>query len=208
MRYSVLATDFVTKGVVVGAKVNACSFFDVDCATPLATGKTDPTGEAVLTINALPFTGYVEVSADGYLTQLTFDRPLVGDAGMQAGLVTPAAFEGIVKAADSTKSWDSKLGVVSLFMFDCFAIRAPGISYDVSKKDPSTWGFYFLNGFPHVDATQTDVAGWGGFNNVPTGQVDVSATRATTGEVVSSVGVLSRAGTITVVNLYPSPVGL
>jgi hypothetical protein len=188
--------------------VQACPKLDLTCGafvTPVV--KSDATGSAKLTIPA-GFDGYLTINGGtATVPALWYFSPFpTADGTYRVGLLSPASFQQIASAVGA--NIDPNAGHAINFAIDCtetYGNTAAGISFGSDKTTGETKAFYLINAVPSITATSTDSAGIGGFANLPTGFVTITATDQANGIKSGSVSTLIRAGTITYAPVAPSP---
>lgn len=201
--------DYQDGALVPGATVKACEIGSADCIPPLATSTLDDSGDPTLTLPS-PFTGYFDIEATSYVTELLFIYPSVVEslapgAVWQEGLIQSSQYPGLALAAGA--SLQTSLGVVYSTVTDCDGYYAPGISFSSTDLGPSASPFYEVNGTPSGRAKVTsygpgNLVG-GGFINVSPGLVHITA--SLDGKAVSIVSARVRAGAFTSILQVPTP---
>jgi hypothetical protein len=207
--------DYVSHGFIPGLDVSVCSLLDPDCARPLASGRTDATGTAVMRLQNAPdafglgLNGYFEVTSPdmsyvpnivywGYpLSEANAPSPAGGGPNWN---VTPAEYQGL--AAFLGVTLDPKRGTIVAVVVDCLLDNAPGVQVSLDVRDQAIGEFY---GFNNPKATATDQTGLAIFTNVPAGTVHLTATPLAIRKPSSHVAVQVRAGWITGPTLLPTP---
>jgi hypothetical protein len=194
-----------------GITIRACPKLDVTCTNALpGTSTSDSQGNATLTVPA-GFDGYLEINGNGngnsIVPALWYFSPFpVTDGTYNVGLFAQGDFQNIAQTSGATI--DPSLGHSFAFALDCaeqYGSFTAGMSFDVDKKSTETRSFYLINGLPSTTATATDASGIGGFANLPTGIVTLTATLQSTGVRSGSSSVLIRAGVITYSPIAPGP---
>lgn len=187
----------------------ACLADDADCARPVLQNIA-PGDDGFLELE-LPwgFGGYIELQAPDYLPALAYDtRPYTQSTSTHGPpMLTQSALESI--AAASGRSADlSARGLALLDVRDCDDTAGDGVSFDeVNGQAP----FYFVGATASADLTQTAISNqlsagrepraMGGFADLEPGPTEFHVVLPESGEVVSSVTVVIRAGHITYVRL-------
>ena len=207
---SMTLSDFATNAGVSGIAVKACAKSDATCANPIASGTTDANGAVTLTdvpLGVSGFDGYLDASGGGILPTLVYRSipASKGLAGAHFPVLTSAEASGVATLLGT--SIDATRGHVAGSAVDCSGNWPAGVMLGASTADASTRGFYLVGGAPSATATATDAneSNGGGYLNLPVGTATVTAKVQATGVVSSSVDVQVRAGTMTLVYLFPTP---
>jgi hypothetical protein len=209
---SVPLVDLNTKKPVITIDARPCGKTDVTCASPL--GPTvQPNAQGILSfVLDAGFDGYVELKStniDGglpaHLPSLVFFNPplSVDTIYIPIPLISPAALGGL--AAQFGNAIDPTLGAPFAEVMDCQGKAADGVGVALDQVDSGTRTFYFVNGLPTESTTQTDLTGYSGFINAPTGVRTITGTVKATGKRVGTISVLVRPSTLTYTVLPPTP---
>jgi hypothetical protein len=191
-----------------GVSVQACQALDSTCTTaPVLV--TNDAGIADFPDTNGAFDGYYLTQQAGSFPALFYPgRVLASEPHMlfPTSLLPYTEAAGLGDAIGVTVSTSPDAGVGHLFVqaFDCADLHAPGVSFSVSA-DAGT-EFYQVGGLPVTTpmATQTDNGGTGGFVNIPSGVVKVTATVVTQNDLALPVySVFVRPGAQTVLYLRP-----
>lgn len=201
--------DFVTRKTIPNALVRVCPAGDANCTTPSAMGTTDATGMVTLNVPVVAsgISGYLEISEPNYMTTLSFlghtDKLSYWANGIIAPyIVSKAVFAQLIGAVGVTAS--PTRGHLGFLTEDCGGILSSGISVATSNADAQSIKAYSVAGVPSKTATQTDASGFGFIANVPSGAATVTSTR-NGARMGSDDGVLFRAGSVTTINVAPTP---
>jgi hypothetical protein len=112
-------------------------------------------------------------------------------------------FINLVEFAGGT--YDPLRGVGLVLAVDCQDDRAAEVRLVSPDADAETLPFYFKDGAPNIEETQTDEQGAGGFLNLPVNKViRLEMHRATTDELIGTTSFRARAGAIVYVPLGPT----
>lgn len=186
---------------------------DPSCSERVMAGTTEADGtfRATLPMRAdrSGFDGYARVTGDeGVMNTVVFFNPPITEnreAPESTPLVMQSTFDRLVDATMGVEP-DPDRGHLALEALDCTWSRTAGVTFEVDAADGRTTAAY-LRGemMPSVTADRTDKSGLGGFLNVPTGPVTVTAKIAETGEVVGRADVFVEAGTVSEVAVAPTP---
>lgn len=191
---------------IPGATVKVCALDDPACSTPLDEGVTDAIGEAAVDVPR-EVSVFLDVTADSYVPLLTFpwDPPPQNDneVALLVMMTTPQQLATFAALAGTTP--DPARGHLSVSAFDCSAANAPGVTVEVSTADANTVTGYWDSGVPKPNLPAT-VSGGAIIGNVPAGSATVHGTvLPLCNEPMGAAPVHVRAGTISVVELFPSP---
>lgn len=181
--------------------VRACSPADVNCLTPLTVDLTPDTQGFVRVPLSYGFAGFLEIVSEGYLPEVAFLRePLQTDEayGGRVALVPPEAVAPLAMA--SGVDVRRELAIIAVIATDCAGQRAKGVRYSTNIGGLP---FYYSDGIPTPAATATDLAGTGGFLNVPPGLVSVNGITADGHSLPSRRGLVRGRG-VTLFQLGPS----
>jgi hypothetical protein len=195
---------------VTMATVDVCDKLDVNCT---ATGPGFPKGlspdaNGNVTFSVFQgFDGFIRIAGPTIMDSRVFvGRPIVTPPSVKAvELLQPSDYSAIASFAKQTVNMAR--GTAILLSFDCQGLAAAGVSFTTADADSMSTQFYLINMFPEVPpmATATDVDGFGGFFNLPTGPAVAESYRAA-GDVYigeSSFNVLAY--TISYVLVAPTP---
>ncbi len=207
--------DLVTKAPMTELTIKVCAKLDVSCTSPLGQPLT-PDSKGVVTVPnvAAGFDGYLDVQSsqappDGGLPAVVpslvfFNPPLVDDTTYATILMlTPATLAQLATTAGNTL--DPSLGAAFYGAVDCQSKFAADVACTIDRTDPQTKGFFLVGGLPSETASSTDSSGYGGFINVPTGYIRLTATVHSTSKRIGETSVLVRPSTISYTFLVPSP---
>ncbi|HVJ90115.1 MAG TPA: hypothetical protein VM580_09955 [Labilithrix sp.] len=101
--------------------------------------------------------------------------------------------------------YNPNAGLVLVFAKDCYLGDLAGITFTTTAEGPDMHAFYIIDSQPSLQETKTGLQGGGGFVNVPPGLFTFTATWAATGERLGAARVLVRAGSVTIVDISPTP---
>jgi hypothetical protein len=186
---------------VTNVSTRVCLPVDLTCATPLSeVSGLDPQGLLVVQV-PVGFSGYLEVQVDAHVPTLFHMRKPVLRDMLDLQPVTPIPTAGLLQLAGLLNTEVvPELGVIALAVVDCQGSRAPGAAF---SNNLGGRVFYFIDGVPNVSASATDIQGLGGFANVPTRLLEVSAQLDTNGQIIGTRTLLPRAGWINSVQVRP-----
>jgi hypothetical protein len=203
-----------TRGMPIpGVEVRRCAELDPECSTPLEVTVTDAEGIALLTAPPETDDGdrfFVEATRDGYVPTLYYIAGPWIDASrtmifrIPLDMVTPAEL-GLYMESGGI-DYDPSLGLVVMTSTDCEGWALPGVRLTAEPLGTATAPFLFF-GLPMAVTSGnelTDGSGRGGFTNLPSGIVGVTAVHVDSGRAVGERSVLVRPGWWTEVRLSPS----
>jgi hypothetical protein len=186
---------------------------DVSCSDPVVTGTTDGEGQFTGTIPTGPkrkgFDGYARVTGTSSTvdTLIFFNPPITENQGapVSVPMLSSSTFDALSNAVMGLDP-DPERGHLALEALDCTWRRTAGVTFEIDTADGESTELYMNDGMPTASTSKTDATGLGGFFNVSTGDVTVTAKSAETGETIGSVDVFVEAGTISEVAVAPDPV--
>jgi hypothetical protein len=197
--------DLIDGSAIPGVTGRVCEKLDTECKNPLtAELPATPAGDLVFMLRS-GFDGYVEMKAPGKMPGLYFIYPPV-DADReipQVPLIEPALVEQL--AVLNGRQLQADRGHVLLGGYDCQHVPADGMTLSTDDADGQTSNFYVINNVPKAGAKTTDLSGRGGFINLKTGIVVVTARVGADNRKIAAVSLFVRAGMITYTSIVPSP---
>jgi hypothetical protein len=192
-----------------GLLIKACNPADPACADVYASGTTDSSGVAQLTLPPLApfvygFQGYFDLSSPSgdvfpYLYFLSFP---ISEANAQLALSIPLTKDFYSAMGLVNVSPDPERGHIAIVAYDCLLVYAPDVT--VSAEGVDGGEFYSQTGLPNATASATDASGIVYFFNMMPGQYVLHVTPNDTGRVSSTVRVLVRAGALSVATALPT----
>ena len=186
---------------IANAFAKVCLPADLACAMPLSEVRGLAADDVLALQVPRGFNGFVELTVDGHVPMVFEMRRPVWRDTVDTLPLQPIPTAGLLQLAGLLNTEIvPELGFVSVTVVDCKGDRAPGVVYNNNLGGRL---FYFIDGVPSVSAPATGFQGSGGFGNVPTRLVEITATLAADGREVGTKTVLPRAGWITVVEVYP-----
>jgi len=99
---------------------------------------------------------------------------------------------------------DTTRADVLLHAFDCQGNNASQVVFSITPNDGQAIPYYLSSGLPTRSSTETDVSGYGGFVNLPSGTVTVTATDSRTKTVIDTLTLVVRAGSATWSSMVPN----
>jgi hypothetical protein len=199
-------TDAVSQQKIAGATLKLCRKIDVGCQSPVLSTTTDASGAASFSIDAT-LTGYVEVSAAGFLPTLYFfNPPIDGNRTVPTiPISTELAHSAVLRTLGLTP--DEGRGTVVMATVDCNGKTAADVAFSVSNMDSSSKVFYYVDGLPTAAAATTS-SGYGGVANVPAGAVTFNATVVKGGLALPPVSLVVRGGALSFSTAVPFVTGV
>jgi hypothetical protein len=195
---------------IAGLTVDVCSKTDVTCIT---VNPNYPHGLVTDANGNIPFTvfygfdGYMRISGTNIMDSRVYvGRPLTQAPEVkQVRLLSPNDYQILV--AYAKRMVDTTRGTAIVDAHDCSDQPVAGLTFTCPAADMSSQLFYLVNQLPQVPpaATQTDVDGFGGFFNLPTGGALVRAYRASDNLLVGESSFDVLANTISYVLVSPTP---
>jgi hypothetical protein len=183
-----------------GATVHACALADAECTEPLTTDYP-LTAEGWVNI-PLPFgfNGYLEIRGETIMPALLFlgeplrrARPSMYPVAMVEKRILPG-----VSGLTGTMQTDTT-GLLTIRVFDCQDISASGVSF--SQQQPGV-EWYYVDGVPSAEVTETSSEGLGGFINTPPGVSIINTTGREGQTLASRKRVAVRAGWLTALRMW------
>jgi hypothetical protein len=201
--------DVLTGAFPLDLQVRACSKLDVQCTSPLgATVDVSSTpGLLKVTVDS-GFDGYLELKSPAITPALFFViKPVWEDTTITTPLrvVSPDGFMGIAKAIETTLDLTT-MGHVYALAGDCGDVPAAGVRFEIDKESAQTARYYMSNGAPSGTAVETDSSGTGGFLNLPSGFVRLTAYVANTGARIGIASFQVRVGAVSYPRVIPTPI--
>jgi hypothetical protein len=182
-------------------QVRACALLDVTCLSP-ATQPVGPSEDGLVHVS-LPtgFDGFLEIRSDDTVPALFFMHEPVQRDTLAPPLPLISGLGVAALAANNGAELDLEDGgLVVVRAFDCSGLPADGVRL---SSDTGADVFTFVEGLPRVGLDVTDVAGLGGFMNVPPGFVRVSGEHVASGESTGSESIVVRPQWLTFGDLHP-----
>lgn len=205
--YNISYEDFITGDPLTGRNLvaKACARGDQACTTPLDEQMADENATINLTLptGTNGFDGYIEVTGDGVGWLNFFHRPLIEDEEYSEGIVTESGLITLATLLSTTP--DDADGDLLFAVADCGPGDPIGAQVSATGTDADTILAYLVGEIPRKDVDVTDQSGFGGYVNVPPGDVTITATVAETSEQIASADVFVKAGFTSFVFLPPSP---
>jgi hypothetical protein len=192
--------DAVTQKPLPDASVKLCAKLDPQCATPIQSLTLAADGSVSLTVPS-DANDYLLIELAGYVPLLSFIDPGGALPTITAALVTTAGSAALNQTVGVTA--DPEKGSIYVSVTNCLQERAEGVHVDLDPLGSAT-PFYSIASALSKTATETDGRGSAGFINANTGVVTLTATVASTGEVLAQVTTLVVAGAVTQQPMHPS----
>lgn len=204
----VYATDGT--GVGTDAVVDICDKLDVGCtgADPKFPKGLSPDADGTINV-VVPegFDGFVRVTHTEIVDARVYvGRPLLGPPGIEeVQLFRPIEFDFLAAMAGQTP--DPDRGTAIVLAVDCQGGKGSGVRLETPNGDGETLEWYLVNQTPTPPPTAnaTDVDGFGGFFNLPTGGAVVRAYREEDDAYIGESSFQILADTISFVQVAPTP---
>jgi hypothetical protein len=194
-------TDMLTGAPVPGVTARVCHLRDLDCNAPLGADIiSDKDGLLALTL-AGNFDGYVQIQGKERVTGLYFPPPLTRDRADTAVALAKAV--DLLPFGQLVGGFEADRGTVMVQVVDCAGIPAEGVSFESNDADSRASAWYSENSLP-VGTKATDVTGFGGYFNMPSGIASIRATVAGGEHVVGTVGLVIRPGALSYGRFVPT----
>lgn len=200
---------------VSGLTVRACGRVDLACSQPFDVTTTDEQGYVNVSVPAW-FDGFMELpTATSFTTMVPslssgppsdIDQPkdMVIKDDIAAHLLAEPELN--ILLAQIGQSVDPELGHIFALATDCNGAPANGVELVPAVRATKTTPYYTdTTGTPSVTSNQTAQAGEAGFVNMATGPVSLTARLAESGRKIGTYTVIVRPGTISYVNVAPTP---
>jgi hypothetical protein len=208
--------DQLGSAPVVGAEVSLCRFTDPTCSAPIKSAISDQNGNVTLdipgTVLGIGSDDYVQItSPDGNVVP-TLDflgypvsRPRAPIAEPYATVLSPTELTTLASLLGIDAGLASIYGIAAFEVFDCNGLPSPGATVSIEPMAPQAVPFILTPGeTPTTTATATTSIGVGGFAAVPPGTVTLTATPQGMRESSSRAQLLVRAGTDSIIYLFPT----
>jgi hypothetical protein len=190
--------DIGTRAAPPNLRARACGITDPLCSEPLTPFvAADASGVVQLPLFH-GFAGYLELLSDVtvptvafFPSTLTANTSTVFQEPVPRTLVQPGALVGLADV--NGIEIEPTAGYVVMFSLDCSGRLTENVEFSLNNQDVAV-RYYFANNFPSITLETTTPDGIGGFVNVPGGVATVSATLASTGELVRTATLFVRSG--------------
>jgi len=193
--------DLINKGPISGVKADLCRKVDVSCGDPATTVTSDATGSISLDSVEAGFSGYVSLQSSAIVPTLYFFNPSI-DRNQDIpslSLSNSTARAGLLAqlGADTTRA------DVLLNASDCQGKPASGIGYELAPPVSGAIAYYLSSGLPTHNSTATDATGYGGFVNLPSGTITITATELASKTRIATLTLVVREGSATWSRVIP-----
>ncbi|MBL8715316.1 MAG: hypothetical protein JNL79_04940 [Myxococcales bacterium] len=196
--------NLINRNPLPAITVRACDPFDAFCTTIVTESATNTEGIVELAL-ARQYEGYLKASAPGFAPGLLqFGRPAVYQELLPYGaffLYPTESLDGAFATAKLTKLDDH--GHALVVVHDCALDPFVGVRLETPTSDGSTRTFYLAGPTIDLARTETTSDGMAFVANLPVGQQIVRAFRGD--QLVGEHPLEVRAGTVSWLDLYPSP---
>jgi hypothetical protein len=195
---------------VTNATVDVCAKLDTTCmmTDPNYPKGLTPDASGSVTFTVIQgFDGFVRITAPNFVDSRVFvGRPVVAPPAVKSvRLIQTSEYSILAGTAKLTP--DPTRGTAILYAVDCSGLAASGVSFSVSTGDSMSALFYLINQFPTLppSAMATDVDGFGGDFNLPTGPAVVTTNLVSKQEYIGQSSFTVLANTISYVQIAPTP---
>jgi hypothetical protein len=192
--------DAITQMPIDGAKTALCGKLDVECASPMAEGRTSSQGTVHFNVSPL-LDGYVLITNEGYDPTMMFLPPVLEAVNLGAYPLTSIEAVSLLgqQLGQTLMAGTGRLLTISA---GCDHQTASGVALTGEKLGDSAVGFYAVGGLPSLSATATDSSGFAGFLNVEPGSITLNA-KAENGHKAGRVALLVRPGYVSIRRIQP-----
>lgn len=188
-----------------GLTLRLCRNDDATCAAPIV-DIPEPDATGLLTLELDPtFRGYLEVEAPDHMPSLAALPPRVVSPSEPQVIRLIERFDFFVLLSTTDIPYDSDRGFAIALTNSCLDQRAAGVVLSSLDIDDLTAAYYYRDGQPDLEASQTDAQGAGGWSQLPVGAIVAEARRADTLERIGVVEFQSRPGFVSYVPIGPTP---
>lgn len=193
----------LTQKPVADVTAQVCAKIDSACIAPLGEAvKSDELGILTLNIEA-DFDGFLKLEHPDFGTSLYFFNPSVTrDVDFPAVRLASTEMVAMLMQQIGT-TYDPSRGAVVLTASDCLGDSASGVGYSENKSDDRIKAFYSADGLPTTLSHATDASGYGGFIDVPPGNLSIQGTQEDFG-AVGSLSLFVKAGTTSYSRMVPN----
>lgn len=193
--------DLIKKTPIAGVRADLCRKLDVACNDPAATVTSDASGTISLNSVESGFSGYVSLQSTAIVSTLYFFNPSIDrDQDIPSlSLSTSASRGGLLSQLGA----DPARGDILLSTTDCQGKPASGIAYALSPSVPGAVAYYLSSGLPTRSGSMTDATGYGGFVNLPSGTLSVTATDTASQTRIATLTLVVREGSTTWSRVIP-----
>lgn len=191
-----------------GGTVDFCDKLDVECTStsPDFPKNLVPDANGVVTANVKQgFDGFARIThPDIVPSRIYVGRPIVNVPKVkEIQLLRPSEYSALANIAMGTV--DPMRGTAIILVVDCKGDSGAGVHFETPSADGQTLSFYLINQAPVASANATDRDGFGGFFNLPPGSTLARASLAADNTYVGESSFEIRAGTISYVQIAPTP---
>lgn len=200
-RVTMHVTDLIKKTAIADVRADLCRKIDVSCNDPAASVTSDASGTISLTSVEAGFSGYVSLQSSAIVSTLYFFNPLIDrDQDIPAlSLSNSAARAGLLGQLGA----DPARADILLNASDCQGKPVSGITYALTSPIPGAIAYYLSSGLPTRNGTTTDATGYGGFVNLPSGTVTITATDTVSQTRIATLTLVVREGSTTWSRVVP-----
>lgn len=200
-RVTMHLADLVNHSPISGVRADLCRKVDVACGDPAATVTSDASGTVSLPSVEAGFSGYVTLQSSAIVSTLYFFNPLIDrDQDIPSLSLSNSAARGGLLAQLGA---DPARADVLLNASDCQGKPASGISYALTPPIAGAIAYYLSSGLPTHNSSVTDATGYGGFVNLPSGTVTITATDTESRTRIATLTLIVREGSATWSRVIP-----
>jgi hypothetical protein len=197
-------TDLISQGPVANVGARVCRKTDPNCNEPMTADLSSDASGIVTAQVPNGFDGYVEITPAGAMPgSYFFYPPITSNTDIPYVPIVSTSALGMFAQLVGTQI-DPNRGEVFLGAYNCLHAPADGVRLSSADGDSETLPFYLVKGLPSTTATATDSSGLGGILNLRPGSVTLTGTLST-GQIVGTVSMFTRAGEITYTSVVPAP---
>ena len=200
----VLAID--EQHIPMNLSVDVCSSTDIGCLSPQEANLVpDAEGKLDVELDVGQLNVFLKVTSDETMPTTVFlQAPVkIPQSEKVIRMVSQATIEVLAEQA-ANEEWDPTRSSLVVTTSNCLDERATGVRVESMDGDANTVPFYFADGFPNPDATETDAQGAAGFLNMPVGPATVKIYRAATDEFIGTGTYIAQAGVLSYLPIGPT----
>jgi hypothetical protein len=192
----------LTQKPVSDVSVRICAKIDADCLSPLGKAVTsDSEGIVTLKVDA-KFDGFITLSHPDFGTSLYFFNPAVTKDQTVSPVRLASSEMAAMLIAQVGGTFDPSRGSIVITADDCTGAAGEGVTYSTNLSDSRIASFYSESGLPTTKTTNTDSSGYGGFMDVPPGNLTITGNHRDFG-LVGKMTLFVKAGTTSYSRMVP-----
>jgi len=199
---------------VEGATIKHCANDDADCTNPLSTATSDGEGMASVLIPVSPsgYEGYLEISGPTIRTVLFHGFRYTNLGAITGNYINPTlptifpqSTINLISSMGNVTVDDSR-AIIFFSTRGCAEAPLGNVTVTTAASDAQTKTVYISGGMPSTTATMTTSSdGSGVLFNVPTTSATTTVSGSFGGVTFSTLTVHVRPGTITTLDVVPTP---